>query len=60
LTAFVADQRRSGHEAAVLLGLPFRTRQELQRHSFVIGAEQIEAAADAADLEGMIRGIEGR
>ena len=44
----------------MLLDLPFRTRPELQRHSFVIGAEQIEEAADAGDLEGMIRGIEGR
>jgi hypothetical protein len=45
-------------EAALLLALPFRTRQELQRHSFVIGAEQI-AEIEAEDLEGVIRVISG-
>ena len=46
-------------EAALRLGLEFRTRQEIQRNSFVIGYEQL-AAIEADDLEGVLRAIEGR
>jgi hypothetical protein len=45
-------------DAALLLNLTFSTRQELQRHSFVIGAEQI-VEIEAEDLEGVIRAIAG-
>ena len=44
-------------DVAALLNLPFRTRQELQRHSFVIGAAQL-LEIEAEDLEGVIRFIE--
>ena len=46
-------------DVVVLLDLPFRTRRELQRHSFVIGHEQLQAI-EAPDLAGVIRAIEGQ
>lgn len=44
-------------EVANRLGLIFRTRQEFQRHSFVIGYEQLQAI-EADSLEGVIRAVE--
>lgn len=44
-------------EVVLRLGLEFRTRQDIQRNSFVIGHAQLEAI-EADDLEGVIRVIE--
>ena len=55
--AWPADAARHA-EVAMRLGLESRTRQDIQRHGFVIGREQIEAI-EANDMAGVIRSIEG-
>ena len=54
--AWPADAARHA-EMALRLGLEFRTRQDIQRHSFVIGHAQLEAI-EADDLAGVIQAIE--
>ncbi|MFO1071162.1 MAG: helix-turn-helix domain-containing protein [Geminicoccaceae bacterium] len=55
LFAWPANAARHA-EAALRLSLEFRTRQDIQRHSFVIGHAQLEAI-EADDLAGVIGAI---